>query len=92
MNPVNNLGSTSSVQKLVSNPLQKQLPPEAPRQLPAADRLELSGVSHLLKTLKSNDVRGDKVASIKAQIDAGSYETDNKLNVAVDRLLDELNK
>ncbi len=57
-----------------------------------ADKLELSGVSHLLKSLKANDIRADKVASIKSQIADGSYEDDHKLNVATDRLLNDLLK
>ena len=89
---VNNVGSNSPVQKIVSNPVQKQVPTDPPRQLPATDRLELSGVSHLLGRLKSNDVRADKVSSVKARIEAGTYEDDKKLNVAVDKLLDELTK
>jgi negative regulator of flagellin synthesis FlgM len=36
------------------------------------------------------DIRTDKVAEIRAQIANGTYETDDKLNVALDRLLDEL--
>jgi anti-sigma28 factor (negative regulator of flagellin synthesis) len=90
---INKLGSSSPVQKLTSNPIQKSIGTDAPKQLPASDRLELSGVSHLLKALKSNDgVRTDKVAAIKAQIEKGSYEDDKKLDVAVDRLLDDLLK
>lgn len=89
---VNNVGSNSPVQKIVTNPVQKQVPADAPRQLRATDRLELSGASHLLSSLKSNDVRADKVAAIKSQIEAGTYEDDKKLNVAVDRLLDDLSK
>jgi anti-sigma28 factor (negative regulator of flagellin synthesis) len=46
----------------------------------------------LLKTLKNNDIRTDKVAAIKAQIEAGTYEDDKKLDAAVDRLLDDLLK
>ena len=90
---VNNVGSNSPVQKLTNNPVQKAIPTDAPKQLPATDRLELSGVSHLLKTLKSNgDVRTEKVAEIKSAIEAGTYEDDKKLDVAVDRLLDDLLK
>src|SRR5687768_8535188 len=90
---VNNVGSNSPVQKITSNPVQKSIPADAPKQLPATDRLELSGVSHLLKALKSNsDVRTEKVAEIKAQIESGTYEDDKKLDVAVDRLLDDLLK
>jgi flagellar biosynthesis anti-sigma factor FlgM len=90
---INNVGSNSPVQKLTSNPVQKSIPADAPKQLAASDRLELSGISHLLKALKSNgDVRTDKVAAVKAQIENGTYEDDKKLDVAVDRLLDDLLK
>lgn len=89
---VNNVGSSSPVQKIVTNPVQKQVPADAPKQLRATDRLELSGASHLLNSLKSNDVRADKVAAVKSQIEAGTYEDDKKLNVAVDRLLDDLTR
>lgn len=89
---VNNLSSSSPVQKIVSNPIQKQVAADAPAQLPATDRLELSGNSGMLQALKSQTgVRADKVASIKAQIQAGTYEDDAKLNGAIDKLLDELN-
>ena len=92
---INGLGNNSPVQKLTQQPIRKEIPSDAPPQ-PAtarsADKLELSGVSLLLKTLKSNDVRLDKVAQIKAQIEAGTYETDEKLDVAADRLLDDLTK
>jgi negative regulator of flagellin synthesis FlgM len=90
---VDNVGQSSPVQKIVTNPIQKTIPADAPKQLPATDRLELSGVSHLLKALKANgDVRTEKVAEIKAEIEAGRYESDEKLDVAVDRLLDDLLK
>jgi flagellar biosynthesis anti-sigma factor FlgM len=88
---VNNLASSTPIQKIVSNPVQKQVAPDAPAQLPATDRLELSGASHLLQALKTNTgVRADKVASIKAQIQAGTYEDDTKLDGAVDKLLNDL--
>ena len=93
INSIGGAGAAGPVQRLVNNPIQKQVPADAPAQLPATDRLELSGVSHLLKTLKANgDVRTDKVAEIKAQIEAGTYDDDKKLDVAVDRLLDDLLK
>lgn len=92
MNPVNNVGQSAAVQKITTSPIQKSVSAEAPKQLPATDRLELSGVSHLLKSLQTNDVRLDKVASIKAQIESGTYEDDAKLDIATDRLLDDLLK
>jgi anti-sigma28 factor (negative regulator of flagellin synthesis) len=92
INHLGNVGGAGPVQRVVTNPVQKQIPTDAPAQLPATDRLELSGVSHLLKTLKSNDVRMDKVAIVKAQIEAGTYDDEKKLDAAVDKLLDDLLK
>src|SRR5438309_609379 len=89
---INNVGNSSPVQKIVSNPVQKSIPTDPPKNIPATDRLQLSGASHLLATLKSNDIRTDKVAAIRAELANGTYETDDKLNGAVDKLLDELNK
>src|SRR5256885_16457105 len=89
-NPVNSVGSAVPVQKVVAPPVQKQVAADAPKQLPVTDRVELSGMSHLVAALKKNDIRADKVADIKAQIAAGKYETDKKLDIAADRLLDEL--
>jgi anti-sigma28 factor (negative regulator of flagellin synthesis) len=92
MSSINQVGGSSPVQRVVTNPIQKQVPADAPRQMPATDKLELSGASHLLKALKNNDVRADKVAQIKAEIAAGTYDDDKKLDAAVDRLLDDLLK
>ena len=38
----------------------------------------------------ASDIRFDRVAAIKAAIADGSYETPDKLDVALDRLLDRL--
>ena len=56
-----------------------------------SDSVELtSDVSRYLNVLKSSDVRTDKVASARAAIEAGKYEDDHKLNVAIDRLLEDI--
>jgi flagellar biosynthesis anti-sigma factor FlgM len=92
MSGINGVGSNSPVQKIVSNPIQKSIPADAPNSAGATDKVELSGMSHLLKALKNNDVRTEKVAAIKAQIEAGTYEHDAKMDVAVDRMIDDLLK
>ncbi len=56
-----------------------------------SDTVELSGVNQFLQMLKTNDVRAEKVASVKAAIEAGRYDDDAKLDIAVDRLLTDLN-
>ena len=95
MSSINGLGSNSPVQQ-TQNVSPKQPSAVAESNAPAArtsDRLELSGVSHLFKTLKNNDVRADKVAAIRAQIENGTYDTDGKkLDAAMDGLLDDLTK
>ena len=89
---INGVQGNKPVQKVVGQPIQKSIPTDAPVQNRAVDKLELSGMSHLLGALKSNDIRADKVAQIKAQIDAGTYEDDHKLDGALDGLLDDLSK
>ena len=93
MSNVNNVSNNTPVQKIAAPVIAKPASAAtASAPLRASDRLELSGLSGVLKTLKANDVRTDKVADIKAQINAGTYENDSKLNAATDRLLDDLLK
>jgi anti-sigma28 factor (negative regulator of flagellin synthesis) len=92
MSSVNGLGGNSPVQKIISNPIYRSVPTDPSKSSSATDKVELSGMSHLLKALKNNDVRTEKVAAIKAQIEAGTYEDDAKMDAAVDRMLDDLMK
>jgi anti-sigma28 factor (negative regulator of flagellin synthesis) len=93
MSQVNNISQSTPVQKIVTNPIQKQVPADAPSSMRATDKLELSGASHLLQALKANDVRTDKITGIRQQIQDGTYDPDGaKLDAAADNLLDELNK
>jgi anti-sigma28 factor (negative regulator of flagellin synthesis) len=90
---INGIGNSSPVQRIVTNPVRREVAADGTTtNSRPADKLELSGVSHLMRTLKKNDIRTDKVAQIKAQIEAGTYETGDKLDIATDRLLDDLNK
>ena len=92
MNPIQNVGGNQPLQKIANSPVQKQASADAAARPSPKDRVEISGMSHLLSALRSNDVRADKVAAVKAQIEAGTYEDDEKLDSAVDRLLDDLSK
>jgi negative regulator of flagellin synthesis FlgM len=90
MSSVNNVGNTQPINPVVAKPVQKQVPADAPKQLSASDRLELSGLSPFGATLKKNDVRADKVAEIKSQIASGTYDDDKKLDASLDKLLDDI--
>lgn len=58
--------------------------------LQPTDELDLSSETTMLSRVHNTpDVRMDRVAEIRAQIASGTYETSDKLNVAVGRLLDE---
>ena len=72
---------------------------EAAQSAKAAARQEGVGEVHDAVTLSvvavkaagaTSDIRFDRVAAIKAAIADGSYETPDKLDIALDRLLDRL--
>lgn len=92
MSSINGIGNHSPVSKVVTQPVQKQVPTDAPKQMMATDKVHSSGIDHMLEMLKSNEVRGEKVATIKSQIEAGTYESDQKLEVAIDRLMEDLDR
>jgi anti-sigma28 factor (negative regulator of flagellin synthesis) len=58
---------------------------EAPRALDRSDRVELSA-----EALNAEGVRTDLVARIRAEIAAGTYETDARLDGAADALAKQL--
>lgn len=55
------------------------------------DEVEISPEAAMVSQLRDlPDIRADRVAEIRAQIASGVYETDDKLDIALGRLLDEL--
>ena len=62
---------------------------------PINDELEISSAAQEAagmadKVNQMPEIRQDRVDAIRAQIEAGTYETDAKLDVAMERLLDEI--
>jgi anti-sigma28 factor (negative regulator of flagellin synthesis) len=94
MSTINSVGLSNPVQRIISNPVQKSTPAEAAglaTPTGPVDSLDLSGVGQPA-ALQADNIRADKVAAIRQQLDAGTYETDDKINGAVDKLLNELTK
>jgi flagellar biosynthesis anti-sigma factor FlgM len=91
MSSINGLGGLSPIQQ-PQNITGKSVNATSPTSTTSAtDRLELSGASQFLQVLKSNDVRTDKIAVLKAQIAEGSYDADgSKLDAATGPLLDAI--
>ena len=55
------------------------------------DQLEISPEADLVsRTQDLPSIRADRVAEIRSQIEAGIYETPEKLEIALGRLLDEI--
>jgi negative regulator of flagellin synthesis FlgM len=66
-------------------------PTAAPAKSSSADELDISREADMVSRVRElPDVRAEKVARIKAQIANGTYETDEKLDLALSRLFDEI--
>jgi len=94
MSSINGLGGISPLQQpqsITPKPTVNAADGTATPKASLSDRLEFSGVSNLFASLKANDIRTDKVESIKSQIASGIYDADgSKLDSAADKLLDEI--
>lgn len=66
--------------------------PPAPAGVSAPrDELSLSDAGRLVDAVRQlPDIRADRVATIKAQLANGTYQADAKLDLALERLLDEI--
>lgn len=57
----------------------------------AADRIELSDHAQLLSKLSQlPEVRQDLIDSVRAQIEDGTYDSDEKIDTAIERLAEDL--
>lgn len=65
--------------------------PTATSSLAEVDQLDISPTADLAsRALEAPGIRSDRVAQIRSAIEAGNYETDSKMSLALDRLLDEI--
>lgn len=56
-----------------------------------SDQIEFSDTAKLMAKLSdAPDIRGDLVARVRAEIAAGTYETSDKLDAAIDGLAEDL--
>jgi len=71
-----------------TQPAQPNLPPEAPS---IADEVDISEAARWVEQVRQlPEIREERVAEVRRQILAGTYETQDKLEVAIERLLNEL--
>ncbi len=93
MSTINGIGGNFNAAQLNGASRPSTPPVNARMDDRGSDRVELSGdVGQYLSILtRGSDVRTDKVAGIKESIANGTYDEDAKLDIALDRLLDDLN-
>jgi negative regulator of flagellin synthesis FlgM len=66
-------------------------PVAPPSSTPVNDELQISDAARLLEQSRQlPEIRQDRVDAIRAQLASGTYETQDKLQTAVTRLLDEI--
>lgn len=74
----------------MSPPRFSQAPSNQPENV-GTDLVEISPTGRMLSTLNGEDtVRAERLATIRQQIIDGSYETPDKIDITVDRLLEDL--
>jgi negative regulator of flagellin synthesis FlgM len=66
-------------------------PTTSSRDAAPVDQLDISPEADLVSRVREiPDIRSDRVAELREAIQSGNYETEAKLNLAVDRLFDEV--
>jgi anti-sigma28 factor (negative regulator of flagellin synthesis) len=83
MSSINGVGDSLPIQKITTKPVYKEINLQPTRP---PDKVELSGTSPL-DNIKAGEIRFDKVAEVRQQIEAGTYETATRLHSAIDKLL-----
>jgi len=65
--------------------------PELARPSSAGDEVQISAAAQLIDKLSEvPEIRAGRVAELRAQIAAGTYESADKVDGAIERLLDEI--
>jgi len=90
MTNVNGIHPTCAPQSVEpTNPVVPSAPPA--QAAGVSDVVEISTAAALAaKVHEIPDVRADLVARVKQEIKAGTYETPEKIDIAAERLLDDL--
>ena len=66
-------------------------PAARPEETAIKDELNISDAARFIEQARgAPEIRQERVDSIRVQIANGTYETPEKLDIAVDRLLDEI--
>ncbi len=90
MNQVTGVNGTYSTQSVRDRLRVGERPTVDGAHRPPEDAVEISDVGAMMSRLKEvPEIREDLVARVRAEIDAGTYETPERLEQTVDRLMEE---
>lgn len=92
---INGLGRIDGPQSIRAPHRADAIEPKQPTDaVQNTDRIDISpeaeAASFVQQVHDLPDIRAERVDEIRAQIEAGSYDTEERLDVAVGRLLDEI--
>jgi len=88
VNTIGTLPSSAALREFVERGTSKSPRPDAE---PTGDRVELSDFAQFLSRVSNlPDVRLEKVARVRAGIARGDYETPDKLDAALEKLVAQL--
>lgn len=74
-----------------SRPAGDANPAAESQPLSPRDEVEISSAGDMLERLnQSSEIRAERLAQIRAAIEAGEYETPEKLEAALQKMLDEI--
>lgn len=74
-------------------PATNEPPSESARPISSpTDELDISPAGKLMESLSQSEVRAQRLAQIRAEIEAGTYETPEKLEAALTKLLGEIDE
>lgn len=88
---LSDVGGVQGPQPIQPDPRIPSVKPKPVEKPVRADAAEISDEARLLEKLsKVPETRLEKIEALKQQIEAGTYETTERLEGAVERMLDEL--
>jgi len=91
---INGLGAVHGPQSVGGPHRSAPAAPTAPTRndnYSGVDQLDISDKADMVSRVRElPDVRQDLVSRMKAEIASGTYDTDEKLDIALDRMLDEI--
>ncbi|MFQ5490662.1 MAG: flagellar biosynthesis anti-sigma factor FlgM [Phycisphaerae bacterium] len=91
MNPISNVNGTSASVPITQTPDTRTRGPGRIEYGHPADEVEISDMGAMLSKLRElPDVRMQKIAGLRAEIEAGTFMTQERIDGTVDRLMEEM--